>query len=93
MRCTRTARPESPLPFSSCIDGYADDEWPIFRDAEDNRLIAAGSLNESKTAVTANAENLVVRCKCEGDKDDQFANQANESFEANGNDDDPGLRS
>lgn len=81
-----------PLPFASRIDGYAHEKWAIFRDAEDNRLVAAGSLNESKTALTANAENLVVRCDWEGDKDAQFADRVDASFEAIWNDNDPGLR-
>ena len=81
-----------PLPFSSSIDGYAHEKWAIFRDAEGNRLVAAGSLNESKTALTLNAENLVVRCDWEGDKDAHFADQVDASFEAIWNDDDPGLR-
>ncbi|NEV60950.1 hypothetical protein [Thiorhodococcus minor] len=48
------------------VDGYAHEQWAVFRDAENNRLVAAGSLNESKTALTLNAENLVVGCDWEG---------------------------
>jgi hypothetical protein len=81
-----------PLPFTSHIDGYAHEKWAIFRDAEGNRLIAAGSINESKTALTLNAENLMVRCGWEGDNDAQFADQVDASFETIWNDDDPGLR-
>lgn len=81
-----------PMPFSSNIDGYAHEKWAIFRDAEKNRLVAAGSLSESKTALTLNAENVVVRCDWEGDKDAQFADQVDASFETIWNDEDPGLR-
>jgi len=41
-----------PLSFSSSVDGYAHEKWAVFRDADDNRLIVAGSINESKTALT-----------------------------------------
>ena len=81
-----------PLTFASRVDGYAHEKWAIFRDAEGHRLVAAGSLNESKTALTLNAENVVVRCDWEGDKDAQFADQVDTSFENIWNDEDPGLR-
>jgi superfamily II DNA or RNA helicase len=81
-----------PLTFTSRVDGYAHEKWAVFRDAEGHRLVAAGSLNESKTALTLNAENVVVRCDWEGDKDAQFADQVDASFETIWNDEDPGLR-
>lgn len=51
-----------PLPFESQEDGYVHEKWALFRDAAGHRILASGSLNESKTALVLNAENLNVDC-------------------------------
>ena len=50
----------SAIPYDSPEDGYVHEKWAIFTDAEGNRLIAEGSLNESRTALVINAENIGV---------------------------------
>ena len=51
-----------PLPFESQEDGYVHEKWALFRDSAGRRILASGSLNESKTALVLNAENLTVDC-------------------------------
>lgn len=52
----------APLPFESQEDGYVHEKWALFRDSAGHRILASGSLNESKTALVLNAENLNVDC-------------------------------
>lgn len=49
-----------PLPFQDVSDGYVHEKWAVFRDGHGNRLSISGSLNESKTALVLNAENIEV---------------------------------
>jgi len=51
-----------PLPFESQEDGYVHEKWALFRDKAGHRILASGSLNESKTALVHNAENLTIDC-------------------------------
>lgn len=51
-----------PLPFESQEDGYVHEKWALFRDKTGHRILASGSLNESKTALVHNAENLTIDC-------------------------------
>lgn len=51
-----------PRPFDWTDDGYVHEKWFILYDNGDNRLAGAGSLNESKTGLSINAENIVVFC-------------------------------
>lgn len=46
-------------------DGYVHEKWVIFEDDE-NALIASGSLNESRTALVLNAENLEIHVSWQG---------------------------
>jgi len=48
------------LPFDSMADGYVHEKWAIFEDAFGDALLASGSLNESRTALVLNAENISV---------------------------------
>lgn len=52
-----------PLAFDDVSDGYVHEKWAVFRDSEGNRLSITGSLNESKTALTLNAENIDVHAE------------------------------
>ncbi|WP_315506957.1 helicase-related protein [Pyramidobacter piscolens] len=40
--------------------GYFHEKWGLFRDAEGHEMMMSGSLNESKTALAENAENIEV---------------------------------
>lgn len=51
-----------PRPFDWTDDGYVHEKWLILHDDEGNSLAAAGSLNESRTGLSLNAENLAVFC-------------------------------
>jgi hypothetical protein len=64
----------------------------IFTDEDGNRLLAEGSLNESKTALVLNAENLSVHCDWEGANEMQRLDEAEQTFEAIWDDQEPGLR-
>ena len=55
-----------PLAVDSLGDGYVHMKWAVFTDAQGNRLYAAGSLNESRTALCLNAENIDVHCDWQG---------------------------
>jgi superfamily II DNA or RNA helicase len=76
------ARTGEALPYGSRMDGYAHEKWAIFRDEADDRLLATGSLNESKTALTLNAENLDVHCDWWDDRARRRVDDAEQSFEA-----------
>ena len=81
-----------PLPFGSREDGYVHEKWAIFKDAQGDRLLAEGSLNESRTALVLNAENLSVHCDWEGPRETQRLDEAERTFEALWADREPGLR-
>lgn len=49
-----------PIPFDSDEDGYFHEKWFIMTDAAGNRLYGSGSLNESKTALKHNFENITL---------------------------------
>ncbi|HOV87689.1 MAG TPA: phospholipase D-like domain-containing protein, partial [Syntrophobacteraceae bacterium] len=51
-----------PLPFESQEDGYVHEKWALFTDKAGHRILASGSLNESKTSLVQNAENLIIDC-------------------------------
>ncbi|MCF8011659.1 MAG: helicase [Clostridiales bacterium] len=51
-----------PLSFDSVDDGYVHEKWFVLRDEWGNRLYGAGTLNESKTGLVLNAENIDVHC-------------------------------
>ena len=90
LRCHRGTG--DPLPFMSLEDGYVHEKWAIFKDEDGNRLLADGSLNESRTALVLNAENLSVHCDWEGTKETQRLDEAEQTFEAIWKDQEPGLR-
>ncbi|MFP4146337.1 MAG: hypothetical protein ACLFSI_01310 [Halorhodospira sp.] len=47
-----------PYPLAYRGDGYVHEKWALFQDAHGDGLLASGSLNESRTALEINAENL-----------------------------------
>jgi hypothetical protein len=70
-----------PLAVDSLADGYVHMKWAVFTDAQGNRLYAAGSLNESRTALSLNAENLDVHCDWQGERDRRRVEEAAQEFE------------
>lgn len=58
-------RDGTPEPMDYEGDGYVHEKWAIFDDGRDS-LIASGSLNESRTALVLNAENLEIYTSWEG---------------------------
>ena len=70
-----------PLPFESVADGYVHMKWGVFADAQGNRLYISGSLNESRTALTLNAENIDVHCEWCGETEQQRVAEADREFQ------------
>ena len=56
----RHARTGEPIPFESAEDGYFHEKWFVMTDEFGNRIYGTGSLNESKTALQHNFENLTM---------------------------------
>lgn len=65
----------------SCEDGYVHEKWLIMTDAEGNRLYGSGSLNESRTALTMNAENIDIHCDWKSDDARERTDAAQRDFE------------
>jgi hypothetical protein len=61
------ARSGRPLTPESVADGYVHMKFAVLRDARGDRLYISGSLNESRTALHLNAENIDVHCSWRGD--------------------------
>ncbi|WP_449244568.1 helicase-related protein [Desulfobacca acetoxidans] len=86
------ARSGVPLPFDSVEDGYVHMKWGVFADALGNRMYISGSLNESKTALTLNAENIDVHCEWRGETEQQRVEEADREFQNLWQDQAGGLR-
>lgn len=71
-----------PLAVDSVEDGYVHEKWFIMKDAEGNRLYGSGSLNESRTALTMNAENITVCCDWDGPKQKKEVERGSADFQA-----------
>ena len=80
------------LAFESVSDGYVHMKWALFRDRKGNRLYISGSLNESKQALTLNAENIDVHCDWQGETDRLRVEEAQQEFESLWADANPSLR-
>ncbi|MFP3868925.1 MAG: helicase-related protein [Desulfobacteraceae bacterium] len=85
-------RTGEPLPFESVADGYVHMKWGLFSDLHGNRIYISGSLNESKTALTLNAENIDVHCDWRGDTERQRVEEAEREFTTLWEDQSPGVR-
>jgi len=70
-----------PLPFEAVDDGYVHEKWFVLRDASGNRLYGAGTLNESRTALLLNAENIDIHCDWWGETDRRRVDEAVQDFE------------
>jgi len=82
----------NPLPFQSGLDGYVHEKWGLFFDGEGNRLYVSGSLNESRTALVQNAENIDVHADWWNAIERQRADDAGMAFEGLWNNKNPHLR-
>lgn len=76
------ARNGQPLSVDSVEDGYVHEKWFVMSDADGNRISGGGSLNESKTALTINAENINVFCEWDGNKFKKQVDKDAAAFEA-----------
>ena len=56
------ANTHQPIKADSVEDGYVHEKWMVMADADGNRIYGSGSLNESRTALELNAENIDVHC-------------------------------
>ena len=61
------ARTGHPLTAESVVDGYVHMKFAVLTDACCDRLYISGSLNESRTALALNAENIDVHCSWRGE--------------------------
>jgi len=71
-----------PLSYDAVDDGYVHEKWFVLHDESGNRMYGAGTLNESKTALVLNAENIDVHCDWWGKTDCWRVDKAVESFES-----------
>ncbi|WP_066640191.1 helicase-related protein [Desulfolucanica intricata] len=70
-----------PISFESVEDGYVHEKWFVLHDEFGNRLYGSGTLNESKTALVLNAENIDVHCDWWGETERVRVDDAEKSFE------------
>lgn len=70
-----------PLSLDAIDDGYVHEKWFIMRDEYGNRILGSGTLNESKTALVLNAENLDIHCDWWGEMEALRVEQAERDFE------------
>lgn len=68
------------IPLESQVDGYVHEKWAVLADAAGDRMYISGSLNESKTALVLNAENIDVHCAWRSEEARQRADEAEEEF-------------
>jgi superfamily II DNA or RNA helicase len=71
-----------PIAVDALDDGYVHMKWAIFTDQQGYRLYASGSLNESRTALSLNAENIDVHCDWHGETDRRRVEEAVGEFDA-----------
>ena len=69
------------LSVDSTEDGYVHEKWFVMEDSQGDRLMGSGSLNESRTALTKNAENLDIHCAWEGKREKQRVDEADVRFD------------
>lgn len=70
-----------PLPFESVEDGYVHEKWFVLSDEYGNRLYGSGTLNESKTGLAINAENIDIHCDWWGAMDKLRVDNAAQDFD------------
>lgn len=70
-----------PLSVESTADGYVHEKWAVFVDGEGDVIRIDGSLNESKTALSINAENVLLHCSWWDERSARQTRKALEDFE------------
>lgn len=75
------SKTNTPIPADSTEDGYVHEKWLVMHDANGNRIYGSGSLNESRTALSLNAENIDINCDWEGRRDKLRTDRAENNFE------------
>jgi hypothetical protein len=77
----RSVSTGKPLAVDSTEDGYVHEKWFVLGDADGNHLLGSGSLNESRTALSLNAENIDVSCDWEERRESERVKKALSDFE------------
>lgn len=72
-------------------DGYVHEKWFVMKDADGNRIGGEGSLNESRTALMINAENVAVSCSWKAETDAERVQEYEKSFSMLWNNRNPGF--
>ena len=75
------AKTGAPLAVDATDDGYVHEKWFVLEDAAGDRMYGGGSLNESRTALARNAENIDVSCAWWGAHDERRVARCKENFE------------
>ncbi len=78
----KNANTGEPMPMEATDDGYVHEKWFVMGDADGHHLYGSGSLNESKTALVLNAENIDVHRDWEGGSESLRVRQAQTDFES-----------
>ncbi len=81
-----------PISMDSTEDGYVHEKWAVFTDRLGNRMYISGSLNESRSALALNAENIDVHCEWWNELEKQRVEEAEKDFETVWKDRSPYLR-
>ncbi len=68
------------IPLESQVDGYVHEKWAVLADDAGDRMYISGSLNESKTALLLNAENIDVHCAWRSDEACERTDEAEAEF-------------
>ena len=68
------------IPLESQVDGYVHEKWAVLTDATGDRMYISGSLNESKTALMLNAENIDVHCAWRSEEACERTDEAEAEF-------------
>ncbi|MGI6359094.1 MAG: helicase-related protein [Bacillota bacterium] len=71
-----------PVNWDSVEDGYMHEKWFILSDEYGQKIYGSGTLNESKTALMHNAENINLHCEWWGGTDAIRAQRAEKAFQA-----------
>ncbi len=69
------------LSVESTADGYVHEKWAVFVDERGDVIRIDGSLNESKTALSINAENILLHCSWWDERSGRQTGKALEDFE------------
>ena len=85
------AETREPIPFDAGDDGYFHEKWFVMTDAFGDSICGSGSLNESKTALVHNFENVTVFCSWRGGRDLLETERLQRDFEVLWNDEAPHL--